>query len=69
MKWLQGRGVATVKGTIPGQTVRFVVSKKRAGKSVGRLKEVVEKSHLEDVTPKCPHFEFCRRLFISDFKL
>ena len=33
--------------------------KKRAGKSVGRLKEVVEKSHLEDVTPKCPHFEFC----------
>ena len=52
-------GVATVKGTIPGQTVRFVVSKKRAGKSVGRLKEVVEKSHLEDVTPKCPHFEFC----------
>ena len=52
-------GVATVKGTIPGQTVRFVVSKKRAGKSVGRLKEVVEKSSLEDVTPKCPHFEFC----------
>lgn len=52
-------GVTTVKGTIPGQTVRFVVSKKRAGKSVGRLKEVVEKSHLEDVTPKCPHFEFC----------
>ena len=52
-------GVATVKGTIPGQTVRFVVSKKRAGKSVGRLKEVVGKSHLEDVTPKCPHFEFC----------
>ena len=52
-------GVATVKGTIPGQTVRFVVSKKRAGKSVGRLKEVVEKSHLEDATPKCPHFEFC----------
>ena len=52
-------GVATVKGTIPGQTVRFVVSKKRAGKSVGRLKEVVEKSPLEDVTPKCPDFEFC----------
>lgn len=52
-------GVATVKGTIPGQTVRFVVSKKRAGKSVGRLREVVEKSPLEDVTPKCPHFEFC----------
>lgn len=52
-------GTATVKGTIPGQKVRFVVSKKRAGKSVGRLKEVVEKSEMEDVSPKCPHFEFC----------
>lgn len=52
-------GTATVKGTIPGQKVRFVVSKKRAGKSVGRLKEVVEKSEMEDVSPQCPHFEFC----------
>ena len=52
-------GTATVKGTIPGQKVRFVVSKKRAGKSVGRLKEVIEKSEMEDVSPQCPHFEFC----------
>lgn len=52
-------GVATVKGTIPGQKVKFVVSKKRAGKSVGRLKEIIEKSKMEDVEPKCPHFEFC----------
>lgn len=52
-------GMATVKGTIPGQVVKFVVSKKRAGNPIGRLKEVVEKSELEDVEPQCPHFEFC----------
>lgn len=52
-------GVASVKGTLPGQKVRFVVSKKRAGKPVGRLREVVEKSPIEDATPLCPHFEFC----------
>ena len=52
-------GMATVKGVIPGQTVRFVVSKKRSGNAVGRLKEVVEKSPLEDVSPACPHFENC----------
>ncbi len=51
--------VATVKGVIPGQTVRFVVSKKRSGNAVGRLKEVVEKSPMEDVSPACPHFENC----------
>lgn len=52
-------GMAMVKGTIPGQTVQFVVSKKRSGNSIGRLKGIVEKSELEDVEPKCPHFEFC----------
>lgn len=52
-------GTASVKGVLPGQKVRFVVSKKRAGKSVGRLLEVMEKSSLEDVEPKCPHFEEC----------
>lgn len=52
-------GIATVKGTIPGQIVKFVVSKKRSGNAIGRLKEVVEKSEMEDVEPQCPHFEFC----------
>jgi len=52
-------GMAVVKGTVPGQTVKFVVSKKRSGNAIGRLKEIVEKSELEDVSPKCPHFEFC----------
>ena len=52
-------GIAIVKGTIPGQTVKFVVSKKRTGKAIGRLKEVVEKSELENIEPKCPHFGMC----------
>lgn len=52
-------GMATVKGTLPGQKVKFVVSKKRSGTPIGRLKEIVEKSEIEDVEPACPHFEFC----------
>lgn len=52
-------GMATVKGTLPGQKVKFVVSKKRSGNSIGRLKEIVEKSEIEDMEPACPHFEFC----------
>lgn len=35
-------GIASVKGTLPGQKVKFVVSKKRSGKAQGRLKEVIE---------------------------
>ena len=33
-------GIASVKGTLPGQKVKFVVSKKRSGKAQGRLKEI-----------------------------
>ena len=53
------KGVALVKRTIPGQKVSFVVSKKRSGKCVGRLKEVLEKSPLENAEPLCPHFADC----------
>ena len=35
-------GIASVKGTLPGQKVKFVVSKKRSGKAQGRLKEIIE---------------------------
>ncbi len=52
-------GIATVKGVLPGQRVQFVVSKKRSGKAMGRLREVLEKSEIEDVEPKCPHFGDC----------
>lgn len=52
-------GIATVKGVLLGQKVQFVVSKKRAGNAVGRLREVIEQSPLEDVKPQCPHFGEC----------
>ena len=52
-------GIASVKGTLPGQKVKFVVSKKRSGKAQGRLKEIIEKSPMEDVEPNCPHFGDC----------
>ena len=52
-------GIASVKGTLPGQKVKFVVSKKCSGKAQGRLKEIIEKSPMEDVEPNCPHFGDC----------
>ncbi len=52
-------GIATVKGVLPGQKVKFVVSKKRSGNAQGRLKDVLEKSDIEDCSPKCPHFGDC----------
>lgn len=48
-----------IKNTIPGQKLRFVVTKSRKGKSEGRLIEVVEKSPLEAVEPVCEHFGSC----------
>ena len=48
-----------VKGALPGQKIRFVVSKKRSGKCEGRLLEVIEKSELEDIVPQCPDFGVC----------
>ena len=52
-------GTAIVKGVLKGQRVRFVVSKKRSEYSLGRLREVIEKSDLEDAKPLCPHFGMC----------
>ena len=49
----------TVKGTLPGQTVRFLLSKKHGGKCEGRLLEVLENSPLENRESLCPHFEAC----------
>ena len=48
-----------VKGTIPGQKISFVLSKKRNGRCEGRLIEVLEKSPIEDTVPKCKHFGIC----------
>ncbi len=48
-----------VKNTLPGQRIRFVVSRTRNGTAEGRLIEVLEKSPLEMEQPDCPHFGIC----------
>lgn len=50
---------AVVKNALPGQTVRFVINKKRKGKCEGRLLEVLEASPLEEKEGVCPHFGVC----------
>ena len=48
-----------IKGALPGQRVRFVLSKKRSGRCEGRLTEVIEKSDIEDRIPFCPVYRQC----------
>lgn len=50
---------ATVKNALPGQTVRFVVNKKRNNRCEGRLLEVEAPSSLETEPNPCPHFGSC----------
>lgn len=49
----------SIKGVIPGQTVRFRAKKVRKDRLEGTLMEIVEKSPLEDRIPACPHFGVC----------
>ena len=49
----------TVKNTIPGQKVSFVINKKRKGKAEGRLLEILEKSELEQAEANCSHYGVC----------
>ncbi len=51
-------GICVVKNTIPGQTVSFFVKKKRNGKYLGALKEILESSPME-TAEACPHFRLC----------
>lgn len=51
--------LVVVKGTLPGQKIRFVLSKKRSSKCEGRLLEVIEKSALENENPVCDKFGVC----------
>lgn len=48
-----------VKDTIPGQKIRFRLTKKRSGKCEGTLLEVLERSTREDAVPQCPKFGVC----------
>lgn len=49
----------TVKNTIPGQKISFVINKKRKGKAEGRLLEILEKSELEQAEANCSHYGVC----------
>ncbi|MFV0527273.1 MAG: 23S rRNA (uracil(1939)-C(5))-methyltransferase RlmD [Lachnospiraceae bacterium] len=49
----------TVKNGIPGQKVRFLIHKKRAGRLEGRILEVLETSPLEQNPPACQSFPAC----------
>ena len=53
-----GEETAVVKMCLPGQKIRFSVSKVRKGKAEGRLLEVLEQSPLETGHP-CSHFGMC----------
>ena len=48
-----------VKNGIPGQKVRFMINKKRSGRSEGRLLEILENSTLEVREPVCKIFPAC----------
>ena len=52
-------GQVLVKNGIPGQKVRFQVSKKRSGHMEGRILSVVEKSPMETRPPQCGIFPEC----------
>ena len=47
-----------VKNALPGQKIRFRVSKKRGGSCEGTLLEVIDRSPAE-VESACPHFDKC----------
>lgn len=49
----------TVKGALPGQTVKVRIKKKKEGKAEGILLDVVKKSSQETKKPMCDHFYSC----------
>ena len=49
----------TVKGALPGQTVKVRIKKKKEGKAEGVLLDVVKKSPQETKKPMCDHFYSC----------
>jgi tRNA/tmRNA/rRNA uracil-C5-methylase (TrmA/RlmC/RlmD family) len=49
----------TIKGALPGQEIRFMITKKKSGMAEGRVLELLEKSPLEDGEELCPYFGLC----------
>lgn len=54
-----GEDKVTVKNALPRQKIAFTLGKMRNGRAEGNLKEVLEASPIESVTPACPHFGKC----------
>ena len=48
-----------IKNTLPGQKIRFSVSKIRKDRAEGRILEIIEKSSSETVQDVCLHFGSC----------
>ncbi len=55
---VDGRKV-TIKDALPGQKIRFSITKMRSGRAEGRLLEVLEPSCVEQREGACPHFGIC----------
>ena len=60
------KGIVTVEGerivvknAIPGQRIKGVLTKKRKGKSEGRMLEILEPSPVERSDEACAHFGSC----------
>lgn len=51
-------GKVIVKNALPGQNVRYRVTKKKKGRAEGNVLEVLEKAP-DEIIPECPHFGEC----------
>lgn len=50
---------AAVKHGLPGQKLKFMITKKKSNKLEGQILEILEKSPLEKADGVCPHFGQC----------
>ena len=55
---MDGRKVV-IKGALPGQRVKFMVTKKKSGMAEGRVLEVLERAPIEDASVTCSYFGEC----------
>lgn len=55
---MDGRKVV-IKGALPGQRVKFMITKKKSGMAEGRVLEVLERAPIEDASVTCSYFGEC----------
>lgn len=48
-----------IKGALPGQKVRFMITKKKSGMAEGKILEVLERAPMEDAELSCSYFGMC----------